>query len=207
MDTLTYGPFQNIIAAISIIHIINQCEFSVNNKIDTFVDWFNNILTDNSVNIMEEDNGDIDPVLLNKLEKFYTLRADIKSSGNNNDIVIIKNSDKNCRVSYPNWFSDDKGRGMILESTSCSMDLELKCVNEGKLLLYFKGINFSDKFRNNFPIYIDIVKLTINNEIIINSNKTVSLNKPFVHAKMVDDSEIVKIHVEWEPISQKSELN
>ena len=68
----------------------------------------------------------------NLLMKYFTARIDIKNTGNvQNNIFIISLDDLSAKINYPSWFENNDGKGMVIESSSGVLDLELKCVNSG----------------------------------------------------------------------------
>ena len=71
--------------------------------------------------------------------KYFTARIDIKNTGNvQNNIFIISLDDLSAKINYPPWFENNGGKGMVIESSSGVLDLELKCVNSGLLKIWLK---------------------------------------------------------------------
>ena len=75
------------------------------------------------------------------------------------------------------------------------LDFELKCVNDGILKIWLSGIDCRDK-NNGFPVYINYTNFTINDTEILKKNKLVTYDNPYIFEKKVEDSEIIKIHLE-----------
>ena len=116
----------------------------------------------------------------NLLMKYFTARIDIKNTGNvQNNIFIISLDDLSAKINYPSWFENNDGKGMVIESSSGVLDLELKCVNDGILKIWLRGIDYRDKNDNRFPIYIDYSNFSINGTEILKKNKLVSHDDPY----------------------------
>ena len=140
------------------------------------------------------------------LKKYFTARIDIKNFGSkNNNIQIVDYSDNNAQIDYPAWFKNEFGNGMVIESDNCSLDLKLKCINEGNLRILLRGIHCKDKHENLFPVYIDYTTFEINNESVINNNVLTWHDEPYVYEKSVKNREIINIHIEWLPFNNLSE--
>lgn len=135
------------------------------------------------------------------LTKYSIGRIDLKNYGkSNNSIEIISASDKAIEISYPNWFTNKEGAGIVTKSSAGVLDLKIKCINKGLLKIYLRGIHKKGP-NGNLPIYIDFTRLEINNEVIFDEHTLVWHNKPYVYEKKVKDSEVVFLHAEWLPMS------
>lgn len=132
------------------------------------------------------------------LLKYLTSRIDIKNiGGENNSINIEKISDKNAKIDYPDWFTDELGQGMTIHSTSGSLDLQVKCNNSGTLIMKFRSPDIRDNNQKRVPIYIKYTNIYINENNLNDSEKIVWHDTPLIFKKQVEDSEIVKIAVKW----------
>ena len=140
-----------------------------------------------------------------QLLPFNTARFDIKNKGSkNNDIKIVKNNDKNSTEYCPIWFNNDEGKGTIIESSKGKIDFTIRCINSGTVEITTRSMDFRDKNRTRVPIYVDLKKLKINNEIVLNENILVSHDKPFKFVKDVKNNEKLRIQAEWTPLTSKS---
>ena len=143
----------------------------------------------------------------NLLMKYFTARIDIKNTGNvQNNIFIISLDDLSAKINYPSWFENHDGKGMVIQSDSGVMDFELKCVNDGILKIWLRGIDYRDKNDNRFPIYIIYTNFSINDTEILKENKVVSHDDFYLFEQKVEDSEIIKIHIEWVHFNENSEF-
>ena len=132
------------------------------------------------------------------LLKYFTARIDIKNYGNNdNSIEIKKISDKNAELDYPNWFKDEFGNGMTIQSTLGKLYLQIKCKNQGKLIIKFRGQDNKKNNHERVPVYINYTNIYINEQNLNDSEKIVWHDAPVIYKKQVEDSEIIKISVKW----------
>lgn len=133
-----------------------------------------------------------------KLTFYNRARIDIKNHGSKtNKIKIIESDVNDLNIHFPNWFKNKDGEGAIIENEIGTIDLKIKCINDGNLKIYLRGPDIRDKNQVRFPIYIDFTKLIINEELIFNDNLLVSYIKPYIFNKDVKDCEILDVHIEW----------
>ncbi len=197
-----FDYLSEVYAAISIILIGNMIRHNnFNNNISP--DWLNIFKEPKNRKNLENDNC-IDKNLL----KFITARIDIKNRGNEkNSIEILENSDKNAYVEYPNWFCGSNGEGLVIMSNNYPLKLKLKCINDGKLIIYLRGPDIRDKNNKRLPIFIDFTKLNINDSIILNKHKLVSHDNPYIFEKNIKNSEIINLTIDWMPLNESSEYD
>jgi len=132
------------------------------------------------------------------LLKYLTARIDIKNYGDNkNSIEIKKISDKQAEIDYPNWFKDEFGKGMTIQSTTGKLYLQIKCKNPGKLIIKFRGPDIRGSKQERVPIYINYTNIYINEQNLNCTEKIVWHDEPLIYKKHVEDSEIIKIAVKW----------
>ena len=139
------------------------------------------------------------------LNKYRTARIDlINKRYESNSIEVTSFSDERASIDFPDWFKTNEGKGVIIQSTDNPLTFEIKCINDGILNIYLRGIDFLDKNDNRFPVFIDYKKVLINNEDYLHNSKLVCHDKPHIIKKEVKDSEIITIHIEWAPFSSDS---
>lgn len=142
--------------------------------------------------------------LLNLLSIYYTARIDFKNAGNyTNSIEVIDSSD-NLNITFPKWFKNHQGTGMVITSENNQLDLRLKCIKNGLLYIYLRGLDVKDKNKNRFPVYIDYSSLIINGKEYIEENKLIWHDEPFLVTKNVKNNELITIHAEWKPFNSSS---
>ena len=141
------------------------------------------------------------------LIKYLESRIDIKNYGDEtNNIVMLNSNDPTLNITHPTWFNNEKGTGTVITSVKGDLNLSFKCINNGKLSLEFKSIDYMDKKRNPIPIYIDYTEVVVNDEIIVDESHVLWHNVPLIFEKEVEDGEIVTIKVKWSPITYKSNI-
>lgn len=134
------------------------------------------------------------------LSKYLTGRIDIKNHGKDNKVQLLNISDDNALIHYPKWFSNEKGKGMIIISVNKKIEITIKCLGDGDLLIRFMGKNVTDENGNRIPIYINFTNIYINDINILETETMVCHDKPYIFTKKVKDSEIIKISASWAPI-------
>ena len=148
------------------------------------------------------DNGSFNHNRFKNLLIYLSSRIDIVNFGENCNVELIHNSDNSAEVRIPTWISD--GSGVVIGSTSCSLDLVVKCIGDGDLRITFRTKDVRDVNKRRFPVYIDYTNISINDEAILDERKLVSHDTPFVYNKKVKDGEFLSIHAEWESFGKES---
>ena len=100
------------------------------------------------------------PFLFQKsLLKYNTARIDLKNFGSeDNSVEIIFNSDSKSQSQFPNWFKTEQGDGLVISSDKNSLDLKIKCIEDGELKIWLRGLDIRDKDNKRIPIYINYTK-------------------------------------------------
>ena len=114
-------------------------------------------------------------------------------------IKILKISDENSFIDFPYWFQDETGKGVVIQSINGELYLKIKCINEGELNLYLRGIDFifDDK---RYPIYIKYKKFQIDDKNILLQDKLVSHDNFYKITQKVENNQILELKLVWEPI-------
>jgi glycosyltransferase involved in cell wall biosynthesis len=137
----------------------------------------------------------------NKLRMFKRneiSRIDMKNYGTeSNYIMILNNSDSNSTEYYYDWFINEKGSGIVVESDSGELDLELKMVRDGKFKLWLRSIDIKDEKDNKVKCCIDYTSFIVNGEEHLSNHNPYWHEEPYSFSKKVKDSEIINIHIEW----------
>lgn len=121
--------------------------------------------------------------------------------------MILTNTNLKSEIERPDWLNDSLGSGIQIHSYLGVLDFKIKCINDGELKIYLRGIDFRDKNGKRFPVYIDYTKFSVNNESLIDGNELTWHDEPYIFSKLVRDSEIVEIHIEWMPFNSSSEFD
>ena len=141
------------------------------------------------------------------LRKFLESRIDIKNFGDeDNSIEITHCDDSTVDITTPGWFNDEKGLGTIINAVNGTLNFSFKCVNDGKLKIEFKGIDYKDKSNNRIPIYIDYTEISVNGEVLIEDSRVSWHDNPFIFEKEVKDGEKINVHVKWAPFTVESNI-
>ncbi len=157
-------------------------------------------------------NYNSDIRLLSDYEKVINVlsnsRIDVKNIGNaDNKVEIIDCDDSLCDISNPIWLKDDDGIGTVLNSVNEHMNFSLKCVNDGTLMLSFKGIDYRDRLDNRIPVYIDFTEIVVDGESLVRGSEVSWHDNPIDYYKDVKDGQVVNVQVKWQPLQTKSNLN
>lgn len=132
--------------------------------------------------------------------KYYLARIDIKNEGAQDNIVeIIDNSDKESVVLNPDWFKNELGNGIQIQSKKGEIKLKIKCINDGNLKINLRGIDSRNEKDKRIPIYVNFTEFNVNKEDIILETVSACHDFPIVYEKEVQDSEILDIIVKWIP--------
>lgn len=186
---------------------IMEASFNELIKINKFISQNKKNLEDAVKNIENGINSQFFNENAEFLRKYFDSRIDIKNYGDKtNNIRLLFADDSSLRITRPSWFNDDKGIGTIVNSTKGYLNLSFKCVNDGKLIISFKAIDYRDKNGNRIPIYIDYTDIVINDEIIVDESTVSWHDNPFIFQKEVKNGEIINIEVKWCPLNDKSNI-
>lgn len=206
-NILRSGDNKDICAAISIIRIIDDLDYNKIKLNNYFENWFEGFF-DNS------PTADV-PIINKKqityctyhenLKKYIVGRFDIRNIGGQyNDIEIMSISDEDALILKPIWITNYNGSGFQIESSKCTLNIKLKCINDGNLVISLKSKNVTDKNKKRLPIFIDFKNFKINSDIVFNENAVVSHDNPYSFVKKVKNDEIINLHIEWEPFNKNS---
>ena len=142
----------------------------------------------------------------NSLNKFSTVRIDLKNYGDkSNNILLLDENTSLFNISQPEWFADLKGTGSVITCDNKELDLSVKCVNDGKLKIDFRGIDFKDSNNNRIPIYIDYSEIKVDGKSLINDSTVLWHDNKLEYSKDVKDGQIVNIKLKWEPLNENSD--
>lgn len=128
----------------------------------------------------------------------YT-RIDIKNYGNNTNIQFLEYG-KNISMTKPDWFKDELGQGSKLEWNHQNTQFIFKCINEGTLKIFLRGIDFRDINDQRVPIYTNFTKLKINSEVVFEDNCLIWHDSPYVFEKNCNDQQYYQIELEFKTL-------
>ncbi len=140
------------------------------------------------------------PTLIRELEIYKTARLDIKNLGMvENTIIMNDKLDKETVITYPSWFTNEQGRGMVVTSTSGNLRLKLGSVQDGNLEIRLRGMDVRDEDGIRLPVMIQFNKFAVNGTVIFDTPRNIWHDRPFAWSMPVQDGDIIEIEVEWEP--------
>ena len=131
--------------------------------------------------------------------RYKTARIDIKNFGTaDNNITIECCSDEVARVNSPGWFKDARGSGVVVHSTQSNVELEVKCLGDGNMKLWLRGMDCRDSAGKRYPVWICVTCLRVDGKELINNPHLVCHDKPFVFNLKVTNGQLVRIYMEWQ---------
>jgi len=205
------GNYKDVAAGISIVKYMDDVHYSQYKFNDSMVNWCDSFLNESNIvladkNLTEsKESTNANPNVSKNLRNYITARLDIKNVGvEDNDVIIDSISDVVAKVTKPDWNATKEGHGTQIESYTGKLDIELTCVNDGKLRILLKSKNVVDKNKKRLPIYIDYRKFKVDSELIFKEHPVISHDEFYSFNKDVKNNQKVKIHVEWKPFNNKS---
>lgn len=131
--------------------------------------------------------------------KYKTVRVDIKNFGTaDNNVTIECCSDEVTKVNSPGWFKDARGSGVVVHSTQSNVELEAKCLGDGSMRLWLRGMDCRDHTGKRYPVWICVTCLRVDDKELFNNPQLVCHDRPFVYNMKVTNGQILKIYVEWQ---------
>ena len=201
IETKQYFPLQYAFPIFSIMKIINDIKFSQSKKDYSFSSWLTSHIEEEYGN-----NDSVPPISRELLLNYGTARIDLMNMGNkDNNIEILEKSDNFSELTYPEWLGGSDGNGLIILSHVGSLNLKVKCINDGELNIRLRSRDLKDKNQKRFPVFIDYTKCTINGEEFLEDSSLVTHGKPYLITRPVKDSEILDICFEWKPFDNTSD--
>lgn len=137
-----------------------------------------------------------------RINNYNTARIDVKNynmtNNHQNNVEIYNYSDFNLLYHYPDWFKDQRGNGLIINSQKNFLKFNLKMKGNGELIISLK----SNDHRLNgkrIPIYITYTRFSINDENIVSNPIMTDHDHPFTYKLNVEDNQEIEIYLEWLP--------
>lgn len=156
------------------------------------------------------DNFQKNQIPINRLIRYFnrlneawkTSRIDIKNLGNSENTVEFIEYENGVKLKYPKWLSDKHGNGCKLESSKPNLNFIFKSICKGKVTLFLRGVDLRDIINKQvrIPVYLDIDRFVVNDDIIINDNLLIWHDKSYSFKKNCEDNEITFIKLEVKTI-------
>lgn len=152
------------------------------------------------------DNGNL-KVLISNINKLNTIwnfsRVDIKNYGiATNNVQFIEYGD-NVILDYPSWLKDEHGQGCKIEWGNKNLFFSFKCINDGRLKLILRGMDYRDinNINHPLPVYLNFNKLLINHKIVIdNDDQLIWHNRPFIFETPCENEEYFFVYVKFKTL-------
>ena len=140
-------------------------------------------------------------VNVNRLVRAWdSSRIDIKNQGSSLNTINFLELGKNINVSFPNWFSDNTGKGCKLEWYEDDLTFIFSCVHEGDLKIFLRGVDFRDIGGNRVPIYVNFNKMIINESVHFERDVLIWHNDPYVFTKYCEDNEVLLVDLKFKTL-------
>lgn len=153
------------------------------------------IFSSNESNFIEIIN-----LINNQKECWKLCRFDLQNQGNEfNRINIIENPN-NLHIKFPSWFRDNVGQGCQIEGHANKLCFRFQCVNDGKLKIYLRGIDYRNLQHMRDPIYVNFTIFKLNDSLIFEEDKLVHHDEPYEFEVVSTDKEVFDIYLEFKTI-------
>lgn len=155
--------------------------------------------------ILDEKRNSIEKDIEKRLRKYNTARIDIKNRSLNieesphNSVKIDNYSDFNLTYTYPKWFENEYGKGLIINSRKNFLKFDIIVEGDGELRIYLRSPNYSVK-KKRMPIHIRYTKFCIDNQDVFKRPKVTHHNKPYRYKHEVKDGDRLTVYLEWMPV-------
>ena len=140
--------------------------------------------------------------IFSRFAPYFTARVDIKLTSKVGiaDMQILSVSDENAIISKPAWFQKD-GIGYVISSYTGKLKIVSKSSVDGQIQFYVRGsaVRNPDDKSKRIPYWIDVTKLTMNGQAILDTLTPVWHNKPYKYTTEVKADEEITLQVEWLP--------
>ncbi len=123
-------------------------------------------------------------------------RIDLKNEGNESNNILLLNPNENDIITYPDWFKNNTGNGLKIESRNQKINLKVKCINDGNFTISLKGRDFRNYKNGRIPIHIFYKVCQVDNETILNNELTWH-NEPFDFKKQSSNNDYFNIEIQF----------
>lgn len=146
-----------------------------------------------------QNNSHFNKTIHDKLKKYNTSRIDFKFEGDNNSLKVL-NIDGFPEIDKPSWLNNESGAGLIIMNENNSMNIKLKCIGSGNLIIKLRAMDIKDNNGKRIPVYLNYTKFLINDdELIFNEDIIVWHDDPFTYGRKINDNEIINIFISYTP--------
>ena len=111
------------------------------------------------------------------------------------DYEIDDVSDPDAEVTKPKWLQKE-GLAYIIRSEHGSIDFTVRSNQEQMIRLILRGAR-EENDGIMTPLWVDLQKMSVNEEIIFETDRAIWHNRPYRYSKRMREHECLNIHVEW----------
>lgn len=142
---------------------------------------------------------------LNWFKKAWTIsRVDIKNIGNETNSIRIYEKEiryeKNLKITTPEWFTDNTGKGTKIEYENKKMKIGFQCINNGDVNINVRGVDYRNFNNERVPIYVNFKNITLNNKVFLDHDQLICHDKPFVIHRRSHNLERINLELESESV-------
>ena len=128
-----------------------------------------------------------------------TVRFDILHTAEDSaGIELLEISDQAADIQFPSWMNE-QGCGCLLQSERGWIKIVFKCSGAGDVSIVLRGINKKDKSGKRIPIWINLERLWINDQIVNDRPVSIWHDRPYRISRSVRDGEIIRLRASWTP--------
>lgn len=133
--------------------------------------------------------------ILRILDDLRTCRIDIKNFGTETNAVEIEAN--GMSISEPSWFTNEEGKGKVLQSSDMKSVIKIKAINDGNLRISFRGPDkrFNDE---HYPLWIDYKSIKIDEKEQLRMPIATWHDKPYHYEMPVKDGQEMVVEIEQE---------
>lgn len=127
-------------------------------------------------------------------------RFDLQNQGNEFNRINILENPNNLYIKFPSWFRDNVGQGCQIEGNANELNLKFQCMNEGKLKIYLRGIDYRNLQHIRCPVYVNFTIFKLNDSLIFEEDKLIHHDQYYEFEVLSSDKEVFDIYLEFKTI-------
>lgn len=139
--------------------------------------------------------------LINNQKNYWQLcRFDLKNYGDEFNRINILENPNNLYISFPHWLRDNFGQGCQIEGHDNKLNFKFQCMNDGKLKIYLRGIDYRNLQNIRCPVYIIFTIFKLDDSLIFNEDKLIHHDQSYEFEVSSTDKEVFDIYLEFKTI-------
>lgn len=124
-----------------------------------------------------------------------TLRCDIKNIGTENDIKFL--NPQNYYSKKEKWFTNHSGAGYVINSSKLEMDVHIKCIHDGQLVITLRGPDIRDYSKERILTNVLCLSVKIDGKECLLQPTVLNHDKVIKYCFPVIDNEEHIIRIKW----------